>query len=53
MRRSQARRTHIIFWIISLLVVLSMGLSMVVTFAPPRPPTPTPVPIFTLTPTPA
>ncbi|HEY68901.1 MAG TPA: hypothetical protein G4N97_11600 [Thermoflexia bacterium] len=47
MRRSKADRTRIIFWIISLLVVISMGLSLAVAFAPPRPPTPTPMPTFT------
>jgi len=48
-RRSRDRRTRIIFWIISLMVVTSMGLGMAVTFTPPRI-TPTPTP--TLTPVP-
>ncbi len=52
MRRSKARRTRIILWIISLLVVISMGLSLAVTFVPPRRSTPTPMPIPTLTPFP-
>ena len=56
MRRSQTRRTRIIMWIISLLVVISMGLSMVVAFVPPRRVTPTPTsiptPFPTRTPTP-
>jgi len=54
-RRSQTRRTRIILWVISLLVVLSMGLSLAVTLIPPRrvTPTPTPIPFPTHTPTPA
>lgn len=51
MRRSQTRRTRIILWIISLLVVISMGLSMAVAFVPPRYVTPTPTPISTPFPT--
>jgi len=58
-RRSKTRRTRIIFWLISLLVVMSMGLSLVATFVPPRRVTPTPMltptpfPTRTPTPTPA
>lgn len=56
-RRSESRRTRIIFWIISLLVVISMGLSLAVSLVPPGRVTPTPIPTFTpfptRTPTPA
>jgi len=51
MRRSRTRRTRVIFWIISLLVVVSMGLSLAVTLIPPRRGTPTPIPTFTPFPT--
>jgi len=57
MRRSQTRRTRIILWIISLLVVISMMLSIAVAFVPQRHVTPTPTsiptPFPTRTPTPA
>ncbi len=51
MHRSQDRRTRIIFWVISVMVVLSMGLSLAGTLVTPRQPTPTPV-MPTLTPYP-
>jgi len=50
-RRSKSRWTRIMLWIISLLVVISMGLSLTATFVPPRRTTPTPVPTFTPFPT--
>jgi len=50
-RRSKSRRNRIILWVISLLVILSMGLSLAVTFVPPRRVTPTPVPTYTPFPT--
>ena len=51
MRRPQSQRTRIILGIISLLIVISMGLSLVATFVPPQRGTPTPVPTFTPFPT--
>ncbi|MDY6878293.1 MAG: hypothetical protein SWK90_19080 [Chloroflexota bacterium] len=51
MRRSKTRRTRIMLWVISLLIIASMGLSMVAKLVPPRPPTPTLVPTFTSFPT--
>ena len=52
MRRERAkRRTRIMFLIISLMVVISMGLSLVGTIAPPRRTTPTPLPTHTPFPT--
>ncbi|MBE9507905.1 MAG: hypothetical protein IMY86_07620, partial [Chloroflexi bacterium] len=49
-----SRRIRIISWIISLLVVVSMGFGMAVTLIPPRrvTPTPTSTPVTTHTPTP-
>lgn len=51
MRRSKSQRTRITFWIITLLVVISMVLSLAVAFVPPRRVTPTPIPTFTPFPT--
>ena len=51
MHRSQSRRTRIILWVISLLVIVSMGLSLAVGFLPPRRVTPTPIPTYTPFPT--
>lgn len=53
MRRSTSRRNRIILWAISLLVILSMGLSLAVAFVPPRRVTPTPIPTYTPFPTPS
>jgi len=50
-RRSTSRRNRIILWAISLLVILSMGLSLAVAFVPPRRVTPTPIPTYTPFPT--
>ena len=36
MRRSQSRRSRIMAWIISLVVVVSMGLSLALTLVPTR-----------------
>ncbi|HEY71748.1 MAG TPA: hypothetical protein G4N99_00575 [Thermoflexia bacterium] len=51
MQRSQDRRTRIMLWILSLLVVTSMSLSLVGTLVPPRRATPTPIPTQTPFPT--
>jgi hypothetical protein len=50
-RRSKARRNRIILSIISLLIIVSMGLSLVVTTIPRRQVTPTPIPTLTPFPT--
>ena len=52
MRRAKDRRTRIMLWVISLLVVTSMCLSLAITLVPPRQVTPTPIPTFTPTPPP-
>ena len=51
MRRSKTRRNRITFWMISLLVVISMALSLAGTLVPPRQVTPTPIPTPTPFPT--
>jgi hypothetical protein len=50
-RRAKDRRTRIMLWIISVLVVTSMCLSLAITLVPPRRVTPTPLPTFTPFPT--
>lgn len=56
MPRSRERRTRIIAWVISLLIVVSMALSLAGAFITPRQVTPTPgvapTPTLTQTPTP-
>lgn len=51
-RDRRTRRTRVITWIISLLVVISMGLSMAGMLVTPPQITPTPTPAPTWTPTP-
>jgi len=46
MKRSRRRTSQILFWIVSVLVVLSMALGLAISVMPqPRPPSPTPIPI--------
>jgi len=57
-KRTSASRSQRIFWIMSILVVISMTIGLVVSFTPQRPrevetPTPTIVAIFTPTSPPA
>lgn len=45
-RRVQRNKAQLVFWILGLLVVLSMVLSLVIGALPqPEPPTPTPTPL--------
>ena len=53
MKRSKSRGRRIIFWVLSLLMVLSMLLGLILTAIPqPKQPTPTPLPRITLIPMP-